>query len=65
MKDAGVVPGYEFYWQYIRLAIKNEEDLKAAQALAEMQEKGIKLDKNILTILLSTFVVFVVVFSEF
>jgi hypothetical protein len=52
MKEQGIAPGHNFFWQYIRLAVKNGEDVKAAQALAEMQQRGIKLDFHVLTLLL-------------
>lgn len=52
MKESGVLPGKEFYVQYVRLAIKNGEELMATQAINEMKESGLPMDYTISVILL-------------
>eukprot|EP01126_Amoeba_proteus_P057097 TRINITY_DN7243_c0_g2_i7.p1 TRINITY_DN7243_c0_g2~~TRINITY_DN7243_c0_g2_i7.p1 ORF type:complete len:364 (-),score=77.25 TRINITY_DN7243_c0_g2_i7:391-1482(-) len=53
MKEYGVVPGVQFYVQYIRLALKFGEDLKAAEAIKEMQEANLNINSDVLILMLN------------
>jgi pentatricopeptide repeat protein len=47
MKEAGVKPDHAYYFQYIRLAIKNSRHEKVPQILLEMGKDGLAFDVSI------------------
>jgi len=44
MKEAGIEPDHAFYFQYIRLAIRNDRDDRVPQILLEMGKDGLTFD---------------------
>lgn len=53
MKEAGIAPDHAFYFQYIRLAIKNNRDDRVPEILTEMGKSGLVFDRFISTLLFS------------